>query len=552
MTAHIFLSYTREDQATAKRFAEAFEMQGFSVWWDVTLRSGEAYDEVTEQALRDAKAVVVLWSKKSVVSRWVRAEATLADRNRTLVPARIEACDLPIMFELTQTADLSHCTGAASDPAWRSFLKDVRRFVEADATPKPQAAGASPAVSAAADGASRPSIAVLPFINRSGIAADDVFADCMVEDLTAALSVSRKMKVIAASATASYRNGARDLRQIGRELGVRYLLEGNVRRMGNNLRVTAQLVEAEDGDILWTRKFDRALAELSALQEDLVTEVAAHLGVQVQRAEMEHALKNPEKINAREAVLRLNLYSLYGTHIGRESAVSEGKRAVELNPDDALAYSSLASVQGQLLHYRGGDDPELAREIIYNIGRARALDPHNSEVNVGVAIALAWMRRPHDALPIAERAISINPNNENAHFALGSILARLGRSDEAIAELDAVERLAPGGGFSYFASKWRSVAQLQAGRLDLAFEEADRSHQLLPDSESLIQSILCLAKLNDLSLASDFMRRLRDADPDMSCALTGNLIRDLYCGSNAVEEYVAIVRTIWDESGSKS
>jgi hypothetical protein len=133
--ADIFLSYTREDQATAQRFAEGFEAQDLSVWWDATLRSGEAYDTVTEEALRTAKAVVVLWSKRSVLSRWVRAEATLAHRNRTLVPAMIEPCERPIMFELTQTADLSHWSGATSDPAWRAFLVDVRRFVEAGAAP---------------------------------------------------------------------------------------------------------------------------------------------------------------------------------------------------------------------------------------------------------------------------------------------------------------------------------------------------------------------------------------------------------------------------------
>jgi hypothetical protein len=107
----IFLSYNREDQARAKLFAEAFEAQGFKVWWDVGLRTSEAYDEVTETALRTAKAVVVLWSKKSVQSRWVRAEATLADRNKTLVPCMIEPCEHPIMFELTQTAELSHWQG---------------------------------------------------------------------------------------------------------------------------------------------------------------------------------------------------------------------------------------------------------------------------------------------------------------------------------------------------------------------------------------------------------------------------------------------------------
>jgi hypothetical protein len=131
----IFLSYTREDQATAQRFAAGFEAQALTVWWDATLRSGEAYDQVTEEALRTAKAVVVLWSKKSVVSRWVRAEATLAHRNGTLVPAMIEPCERPIMFELTQTADLSRWSGTASDPAWRAFVVDVRRFVEAGAAP---------------------------------------------------------------------------------------------------------------------------------------------------------------------------------------------------------------------------------------------------------------------------------------------------------------------------------------------------------------------------------------------------------------------------------
>jgi TolB-like protein len=545
MTPDIFLSYTREDQAIAQRFAEAFEAQGLSVWWDATLRSGEAYDQVTEEALRTAKAVVVLWSKKSVVSRWVRAEATLADRNRTFVPARIEICDLPIMFELTQTADLSRWKGDGGDAAWRAFLADVRRFVGAKAAPSQTTASARAASKPHGDG--RPSIAVLPFINRSGFGEDDVFADCMVEDLTAALSVSRAMRVMASGATAAYRTGPREVRQIGRELGVRYLLEGNVRRAGENLRVTAQLVEAEDGDILWTQKFDRPLAELSALQEALVTEVAAHLGVQVERAEMEHALRKPGDLTAWDATLRLNLYSTYGTRAGREAAVAEGRRAVELNPQDGLAYASLASVQGHLLHYRGGEDAELAREIVQNIGRARALDPNNPNVLTGVAIALAWMRRPQDALPIAERAVAMNPNIGVSRFTLGTILARLGRADAAIAELDASDRLAPQGVYTSWTSKWRSVALVQAGRLDEALEAAERSHRLLPDSESLVQCMLCLAKLDRRDRVRDAIRSLRDTDPDMSRQLAGALVRGLYCGADGVDQYVLLLRDCWDE-----
>ena len=132
----IFLSYNREDKSVAKRYAEAFAAQGFDVWWDVTLRAGEAYDEVTEHALRTAKAVVVLWSKRSVISRWVRAEATLGDRNGRLVPAMIEACERPVMFELTQTAELSHWKGEAEDQAWLGFLSDVWRFVDPDGSRK--------------------------------------------------------------------------------------------------------------------------------------------------------------------------------------------------------------------------------------------------------------------------------------------------------------------------------------------------------------------------------------------------------------------------------
>jgi hypothetical protein len=122
------LSYNREDQARAKLFADAFAAVGLNVWWDTALRSGEAHDEVTETALRAAKAVVVPWSPRSVVSRWVRAEATIADRCKTLVPVTIEPYERPIMFELTQTAELSHWTGDVADKAWLAFLDDVRRM----------------------------------------------------------------------------------------------------------------------------------------------------------------------------------------------------------------------------------------------------------------------------------------------------------------------------------------------------------------------------------------------------------------------------------------
>ncbi len=146
----IFLSYARTDRPVARTFAECLGEEGFTVWWDASLHSGETFDEVIEQKLRDAKAVVVLWSPRSVASRWVRAEATLADRRNKLVPAIIEPCDRPIVFELTHTAELSEWNGDRSDARWRTFVVDLGRLMHRDEDheavqgPAPQPAAARP------------------------------------------------------------------------------------------------------------------------------------------------------------------------------------------------------------------------------------------------------------------------------------------------------------------------------------------------------------------------------------------------------------------------
>jgi hypothetical protein len=131
----VFLSYSREDRAAARHIADSFAAEGINVWWDAALQSGQTFDEVIEERLKEAKAVVVLWSPRSAASRWVRAEATIADRQNKLVPAIIEICDRPIAFELTHTADLSEWTGDTSDVCWRTFVGDVRRLVDREISP---------------------------------------------------------------------------------------------------------------------------------------------------------------------------------------------------------------------------------------------------------------------------------------------------------------------------------------------------------------------------------------------------------------------------------
>ena len=145
----IFISYSREERQAARHFAECFAQEGFAVWWDAALRSGETFDEVIERELRASRAVVVLWSPRSVASRWVRAEATLADRANKLVPVIIESCSLPIIFELTQAADLANWTGDTADNRWQTLVSDLRRLVEplrddAPASPSPQPVAKAP------------------------------------------------------------------------------------------------------------------------------------------------------------------------------------------------------------------------------------------------------------------------------------------------------------------------------------------------------------------------------------------------------------------------
>ncbi|MCR9194573.1 MAG: SUMF1/EgtB/PvdO family nonheme iron enzyme [Hyphomonas sp.] len=128
--SHIFLSYSRADRPIAQVIAEALEAEGFSVWWDKVLRAGQTYDEVTENMLRDSAVVVVLWSQTSVKSKWVRAEATLGQRSCEMVPAMIEEADRPIMFELTQTADLIGWNGDRNEARWAEFVGDIKRSLE--------------------------------------------------------------------------------------------------------------------------------------------------------------------------------------------------------------------------------------------------------------------------------------------------------------------------------------------------------------------------------------------------------------------------------------
>jgi TolB-like protein len=482
----IFLSYNREDQAVARRFAEAFAAQGLDVWWDTALKSGEAYDEVTETALRTAKAVVVLWSKKSVASRWVRAEATLADRNKTLVPCMIEPCERPIMFELTQTAELSHWQGEAGDQAWMAFLADVKRFVATEAAPivaAPTAPLAAPTVEETlkpGQSGSAPSLAVLPFTNRSSLPEDEVFAEGMVEDVTSALSQGVNVRVLGATATAMLNRAAfTDLAALGRQLGVRYLLEGNVRRVGANLRVATQLLEAATGEIVWTEKFDRPLAELAELQEELVTDIAASLDAQVYNLEMERALRKPGDITAWEAVTRaMSAYRKYDA-AALTSAIEEARRAVAIAPDYALGHATLAAALANAYLVSPDDAAEVQR-IRAIAERALALAPDDASVLGLVGHALCYIGYPEEGVRHTGRAVRKAPGGGFLNYIHGMTCGMLSRPDEALSHLKLAERLMPGSHHTWSLKSWLHAAYRDQSRLAEADATADEAISLLP------------------------------------------------------------------------
>ena len=216
---------------------------------------------------------------------------------------------------------------------------------------------------------------------------------------------------------------------MARSLGVRYILEGNVRRRMKSLRVTAQLLDARTGTILWTQKFERPLDELAELEEELVLEVAAHLNSQVNRLEMERALKKPENLTAWELVTRAvaNYRQITGETL--LLALQDAQKAVEIAPSYGLAHAMLADANATIYMHASPDDPDAIEKINAEIGRALSLDPDNPMVLAHVAEAYNYIGQPEDALIYAQRALEKSPNFGLAHYNAGIAHALLHNAD---------------------------------------------------------------------------------------------------------------------------
>jgi TolB-like protein len=546
MTPDIFLSYTREDQATAQRFAEAFEAQGFKVWWDVTLRSGEAYDQVTEEALRTAKAVVVLWSKKSVTSRWVRAEATIAERQKTLMPVTIEPCERPVMFELTQTSELSDWRGQVDDKAWLAFLDDLRRKVGPDAV-EPTRAAQAPAPAAVGAGNGPPFVAVLPFAHRDDDKLEILAAD-LTEDVTRELAQNSYFRVIGAATTAAWRGKPADYRTLRREMDAAYLIEGKLQKSGDEVRLTVQLVDAATGGMLKSARFAHKLADIAASPEEFSAAVGVRLGEQIEQIEMIRAMNKPGPLSGWDHLLRAMAYERRAGSDSTRRSIEEARRAVAAEPELGLAHAMLAKA---LATPAGGLGEVLAddvrREIQTHGRRAMQLDGDNPAVIVSLIPGAAFNGDSEGALRLAQRAAELSPYSPVTIFWLAATYAGVGRTADAIAVFPAYERLSRSDryratalwifGMSYFLEDQPAEAEA----------ELDRSLALNPEFiVALKWKAIVAAHRGDDETAIASVKRMREIEPEVSIDQhVWQMVRVPKLGERCAAA-VAILRRLWD------
>ncbi|HXC60828.1 MAG TPA: TIR domain-containing protein [Steroidobacteraceae bacterium] len=539
----IFLSYNREDQPKARRFAEALQRQGLDVWWDTELRSGEAYDQVTEKALREARAVVVLWSARSVESRWVRAEAALALRLGTLVPAMIAPCERPIMFELTQTADLCHWQGDENDPAWLAFVADVNRFIGADAAARPRR-DSSRAAAPVAPG--KPSVAVLPFANLSGDAEQGYFSDGISEDIINDLGKVSALWVAARNSVFTFKDRHVDVRDAARQLGVSHVLEGSVRRAGDRVRITAQLIDGATGGQVWAERFDRNFSDIFALQDEISQSIVKALKLKLlpeEKRAIEH--RGTANSQAYELYLKARQYYISGNERHDELIVRLCRRAIEIDPSYAHAWALLAHAL-RSLHYRGisADDggeaaeravslaPDLADAYAMraDVMRARGqldraiadaqialrLDPESYEANRAAGVAYSRARRFHEAIDCLEKAASLMDNDYHAaaqviqcYQGIGDEAAARDAARRAFARIERLCEIDPGHG-SAMGHGAGVLALL--GERERAREYVARAVLLDPENQNLQGNLVCVMVLNgDLEEALDQLARVLES-----------------------------------------
>ena len=317
----------------------------------------------------------------------------------------------------------------------------VRRDGAAEPGPLPERpAGTSPTRPSAL-----PSIAVLPFANLGGDPEQAYFADGITEDLTTELSRFQELRVIARNSVLIYKTKPVRVQEVGRDLGVRYVLEGSVRKAGGRVRITAQLVDAGTGHHLWAERFDRDLADIFAVQDEVTGRIVATLAGKLAESERRRARSGQtENLEAYDCVLRgRELWYRFTPEANRE-ARRLYEKAIELDPDYARAYASLAWTYLVEHSERWGSAEDQPLERALEIARRGVMVNPVSHSNHLALGQVCLSKGLHDeALEALETAITLNPNDADGYVFLAETLSYAGRPDEAIDLVEKAQRLNP-------------------------------------------------------------------------------------------------------------
>ena len=361
------------------------------------------------------------------------------------------------------------------------------------------------------------SIAVLPFANMSGDAEQEYFADGISEDTITALSKLSQLFVIARNSSFTFKGRNVNVQEVGRSLGVRYVLEGSVRKSGNRVRITAQLIDATTGGHLWAERFDRDLTDIFAVQDDVTQHIVGALALNLREGEQQRlATEHTDNLEAYDCFLRGREQLWRFTRDQNDQARELFRRAIELDPNFASACAFLAVTHGLDYINRWGTSPSTSVEQAEEFAtRAVALDDQNPYAHWALGIINLHLRRHDLAICEAERTISLAPNLADGHEALGNALHYSGRSEEALACFDRAMALNP-----YYPDVWlhfQAQAMFQLGRYEDAAASLKRRLVRNPNTDvSRVLLAACYGHLGRFDEARVEWQEVFRINPDYS------------------------------------
>ena len=329
----------------------------------------------------------------------------------------------------------------------------------------------------------KPSIAVLPFANMSGDAEQEYFSDGITEDIITNLSRNHSFFVISRSTSFTYKGPAVDVGKIGRDLGVRYVLEGSVRRAGNRVRITAQLIEAASGHHLWADRYDRELADVFAVQDEIALSITGAIAPGIISAEIQQAQrKDPGQLDAWDRTMRAHWHIRRFTREDLAQALGLLNEAIALDPTNSMALSDLAFAHHFEAVFGWGDAPAESHARLGEATRkAVAADDGDAMAHTALAIFDLFSGRHDEARRRLNRALDLDPNSVFARGYLGISYAWVGDLDATAANADEAMRLSPRGPLLVIWHLAKGWAALLAERYNEAVEFTEQAREANPE-----------------------------------------------------------------------